>query len=410
MGNPSGWLWNRTWGRALVSRRKSRLMEGMVDLDGDVSSIRQVHGVKSLIVAVSYRNVKGPRNQTIAPLRSLKDARKIMRLLMLSGCTGDDIILLTDEQYQGSSGLPTIPNFKKALEGIGSKIHPDDVFVFYFVGHGRVVQHPQKDPNMPKEESLALIHEDLSLDRFSMLFAEELFYELDVSFDPRVRILNIFDCCNSAGVTDFLSHSGSFHQERSMVAVAACQGSELAYEYGFGGVFTQALSRAVSKYDDEREARAKQEEVNILDVPSYMLAHVYNGMLLWMFTKGYSSGKVRPADVHGPSLLSPTQEMSCVWTENTQPAAFPWVLSRHSYLVVLGPPEIDIYRETLIKKRMLKDSRSVSSFRSSLARKHESKNKSRSVSSQHTSRSFKVTSKPVTHSFIPPSAIGLHRD
>lgn len=340
MADPFTTLWDSTVGNLKYLWRQHRVVNRIIHADpkGVNRNSEQIGKVHGLIVNLTYSRTKtAKKGKPVQKLKTDTDVHEFEKLLANAGV--DDVTVVTDKLtpglgiYDRNAGHPTVDNVLQELHGIGQRCQPNDMFIFFFAGHAwristkgnteeALALYRPKMTNDPREENL--------VGRDSMLYATKLFSAINSFFHEKVRVTMLLDCCHSAGLAGYAA-SNLVSPNRELVAIAACQPSEQAWESWQGGVFTCALIEAVERIDSMRDQRLHEHNMY---TPSYTVAHVYNWMIKWMFKKGYSKGK---GDV------TRKQELSLIWSDGTQPDIFPWALSRHGYQITfnLGDAPVD---------------------------------------------------------------------
>jgi hypothetical protein len=117
----------------------------------------------------------------------------------------NDFTILTSSSSTGSSvpsepedKRPTHANIKKAFDEIYKKANPGDVFVFYFAGHGALLDATPNSPNYGREKDRCLMTSDYCL-RNPAIRGWELNEWLYQFNDKNVRVVVLLDSCYSGG-------------------------------------------------------------------------------------------------------------------------------------------------------------------------------------------------------------------
>jgi hypothetical protein len=147
----------------------------------------------------------------------------------------DDAILLTDKEA-------TVPAVARALEAMAERVGPDDVFVFFYSGHGGVVtdETPEGDVELDgTDETLALLGGEMLDDEFAAYLNE---------IEANTAIVAL-DSCQSGGfardVIDRPGRIGLFSSDEDVL-------SDTAESVGAGGYLSYALREAVRGMADAK--------------------------------------------------------------------------------------------------------------------------------------------------------------
>jgi uncharacterized caspase-like protein len=191
------------------------------------------------------------------------------------------------ELYDGQA---TRENILEALDKLAETIRPEDVFLFYYAGHGSMVEN--KFYFIPTES--------VSLYQIDKLAEESLYAGLMQEKFKNIRALKqivIMDACQSGGSTEILAQRGAMEEKAlaqlsrsSGVHVLAAAGSEqFATELGnLGhGLFTYVILEALNGGAD---GAPKDGNVTIYELKAYLndqvpeLSKKYKGSTQWPYT------------------------------------------------------------------------------------------------------------------------------
>ena len=160
---------------------------------------------------------------------SVVDAKNMQLLLDKKGF---DINKLLNEQATSESIL-------KNINDAASRLDNDDLFVFFFSGHGDQVMDENGDENDNNDEALAAYDRRIIDDELPPLWAK---------FRPGMRILMISDTCNSGTIfRGQARRAEGFYLEAplqinaSLIHLAATHDSTNTPGAAEGSVFTNAL-------------------------------------------------------------------------------------------------------------------------------------------------------------------------
>lgn len=157
-----------------------------------------------------------------------EDAHTVAQALQTgAGMRPDDAVILTD-------GQATLANVQRAIREVGSRAGPDDLFVFFYSGHGGRVERsgPQITDPDAMDETLELFDAGITDDDFSSLLAE---------IDPGIAML-VLDACFSGGfskdVVSVPGRIGFFSSEEDVT-------SSVAAKFRAGGYLSHFMADAV---------------------------------------------------------------------------------------------------------------------------------------------------------------------
>jgi len=158
----------------------------------------------------------------------------------------------------------------KKLDELASIIHPEDVFIFYYAGHGSMVDN--KFYFIPTESSRLYEVTALTKDAIEASILQEKFRSIQA-----LKQLIIMDACQSGGSVELLATRGASEEKaiaqlsRSAgIHVMASAGSEqFATEFNeLGhGLFTYVLIRALQ---GEADGAPKDGKVTIYELKSFI--------------------------------------------------------------------------------------------------------------------------------------------
>jgi len=177
------------------------------------------------------------------------DARMIGRALALGGRMRDgDAVTLVDRQATGA-------NVRRAIAEIGRRAGPDDLFVFFFSGHGDRVQRAGRQAADPDgfDETISLYDGDVSDDEMNTLLAP-----------VPGAVLLILDSCFSGGFSkDVISsprRMGLFSSEEDVT-------SGVADKFRAGGYLSKFFADAVG---ERRADKDRDGAITALELSQYL--------------------------------------------------------------------------------------------------------------------------------------------
>lgn len=191
------------------------------------------------------------------------------------------------ELYDGQA---TRENILEVLDKLAETVRPEDVFLFYYAGHG----------SMMENKFFFIPTESVSLYQLDRLNEESLYAGLiQEKFKniPALKQIVIMDACQSGGSTEILAQRGAMEEKAlaqlsrsSGVHVLAAAGSEqFATELGnLGhGLFTYVILEALNGGAD---GAPKDGNVTIYELKAYLndqvpeLSKKYKGSTQWPYT------------------------------------------------------------------------------------------------------------------------------
>jgi uncharacterized caspase-like protein len=164
----------------------------------------------------------------------------------------------------------TRPHILRTLDDLAAKVSPEDVFIFYYAGHGSMVDN--RFYFIPTESSRLYDAASLSKDALEASLLQEKFTRIKA-----LKQLIIMDACQSGGSVELLATRGASEEKaiaqlsRSAgVHVMASAGSEqfaTEFESLGHGLFTYVLIKALRGAAD---GAPKDGKVTIYELKSYI--------------------------------------------------------------------------------------------------------------------------------------------
>lgn len=210
-------------------------MFGPTYVNSDYDCERGIENSKiyALVCALDYKG-------TSCELTCTYDGNNMQKLLKDIPNVADTKVLYDNQA--------TKKNAIQAIKQIATRCGPDDVFVFYYSGHGSHVQGGDSD-----DDALCFVGPNGELEAQYFMTDDEFAECLTSSMPQETRILILCDCCHSGTVGNFESPSW---QGREGISITACMDSETAGDIGTGGIFTHCMLLAIEKLN----ATNKQEK------------------------------------------------------------------------------------------------------------------------------------------------------
>ena len=215
----------------------------------------------AVVVGVAYGK-PGDEESGIHTLRNtLKDAKLFAEYL---GLPDKNIKALYDERSSTGSHLPTKENIFDALRKTFQQAKSDDIFWFYFSGHGLLIN--KKSYLAPQDVILGKISTFISVSEVRKLLAEEC--------KAKMKIL-VLDACQSGSAKriEIVQDNDSVNDlpdpkilEKNIVTLAACGVNQSAWEVeDMGGLFTYYLISGLNGVSQDKSA-----SITIKDVELYV--------------------------------------------------------------------------------------------------------------------------------------------
>ena len=210
----------------------------------------------------------------ITPLKgAVSDAMALRDMLVkYAGFPSDNIFCLTSDNR---ASLPNLGNIVTKLDYIASKAKPGDVFLFFFAGHGVVLN----------EQNYLLAYESdirpLLLPKTGLSVEELSDYLAKIQSGNTILLLDACRNSPNAGRGDednrmTESFAKSVSSMKFSATIYACDTGQRAYEYPGRkrGFFSIALEEALSGKADEDDYGRKDGKVTLKEVGAYLAGEV----------------------------------------------------------------------------------------------------------------------------------------
>lgn len=218
-------------------------------------------GIQAHVMVVgidTYKNSKYNLNYAVADANSFKESIK-------NGVTG---ITSKVNMYEVKNDQAVRANIIAKFTKIASTANPQDIFIFYYAGHGVVSQDDAKEFYLVPHDVTQLYGDDGALKQKG-ISAKEL--KQISSGIPAQKQLFILDACQSAGALTSVAFRGAA-EEKAIAQLARSTGThwltasgseQFATEFDeLGhGVFTYALLEALSGKADSGDKRITVNEI-----------------------------------------------------------------------------------------------------------------------------------------------------
>jgi len=194
--------------------------------------------VYMLICALDYKN-------TPYPLTCSLDGQNMYELARQCGV--QNVTCMWNEQCTKEAVIARI-------KLIGSRVGPDDYFIFYYAGHGEGVQcgHGHSDERDGVDEAFVFVDQYGQIDPDRTFLLDDEFSEvLSASLRSKgVRVLIITDCCHSDTIADLESDVWC---DQEVLSIAGCKDFQTSGDTGQGGIFTHSMLLAIERLQHEGE-------------------------------------------------------------------------------------------------------------------------------------------------------------
>jgi hypothetical protein len=189
----------------------------------------------------------------------------------------------------------TKENVLATIAAIGQRCEPDDMFVWYYTGHGDSMPDQDGDEHDGKDEAFCLVAADGQCNYGTYLRDDDFSDALISALPTETRVIVLSDSCHSGTILDL----GKPHwNEREAISIAGCRDEQTSAGTGKGGMFSHSMLLAVHDFSAG-------------DVPEkdYTIAHLYNQILY--------------EDDH---TFHSEQEITLQCSARTAPNTMPWPL------------------------------------------------------------------------------------
>ncbi|MGC3947460.1 MAG: caspase family protein [Chryseolinea sp.] len=237
-----------------------------IESDPQTVSYFSEHATKSSTCYILAVGINQYRNNKLSLNYAKSDAQSFAELM--KGRSGElfrnvELISLYDTEATRSRILTT-------MEELAGRINPEDVFVFYYAGHGSMVDN--RFYFIPTETSRLYDERALNKEAIEAILLQEKFRQIKA-----LKQLIIMDACQSGGSVELLATRGAGEEKaiaqlsRSAgIHVMASAGSEqFASEFASlgHGLFTSVLIRAL---EGEADGAPKDGKVTIYELKSFI--------------------------------------------------------------------------------------------------------------------------------------------
>lgn len=180
----------------------------------------------------------------------------------------------------------TRAGIRQAIEIVGNKCEEDDIFIFYYTGHGDRLADDDGDEESGYDSAMCLLGPDGNTEPRDRVWMrdDEFVDTLQDKVPPTVKILVIVDCCHSGTLLDVTKPTWN---DNGYIAcsLSGCQDKQTSAGTGKGGMFSRAITTAVQRQLTESE-------------PHYSVGALYN-KVLEEYNKHKSQGHTQTITIHG---------------------------------------------------------------------------------------------------------------
>lgn len=229
-------------------------------LEGEGGSLKVLGGkVMVCIVALDYTGF-GAEQHRIPALSCSADGKRFAKLARESGA---EVREFYDNRKMKRRSV-CFPSKEVVLDEwrrIGSEMEDDDVFVFFFAGHGYRSSIAECAGGDEARDDVMLFTDQAG--NPVGLRDDDVARVLADAFAPAAHILFITDCCHCGTVCDL---SRKNLRGRPIVHMAAVKDSQSAQDLGDGGAFTCALLETIEAMSSKSAVAAGSRDYSVTEV------------------------------------------------------------------------------------------------------------------------------------------------
>jgi len=238
---------------------------------------RGIGQTRMLINALDYKKTANPLTCTI-------DAGNIKKLAEV--CRVSDLQVMLNEEC-------TKESVEKKIKDIGSRCTSEDVFVYYYSGHGTNILDKSGDEADGKDEAFCFVTPDGQISLESCMIDDDFAKIITTAIPQECLVVVLTDCCHSGTMCDF---DNAEWKGRSAVSIAGCLDSQTSGDIGKGGIFSHSMLLAIEK-------------------------------LLRAGDTHFSVGKLFNATLHeDDTIFNSAQDITMQWSDSVKPEAVKWPL------------------------------------------------------------------------------------
>lgn len=227
--------------------------------------MRQLGGKVHVCIAAYDYTSAGAWQHHIPSLTCSADGRRFAKLARDSGAQVKEFYD-SRKMRRKSAGFPTKETIVKEWCRIGAEMDDDDVFVFFFAGHGfQTATQTASDVKEGRDETRDDVMLFTDTEGKPVCFQDdEVARILADHFAPSAHILFVTDCCHCGTICDL---SRKNLKGRPIVHMAAVKDSQSAKDLGDGGAFTCALVETIEQLSSKKSVAAMtSRDISVTDV------------------------------------------------------------------------------------------------------------------------------------------------
>lgn len=204
-----------------------------------------------MIVSFDYEPANyrvSPEQAGFTPLSGTADGVNMAKLARAANAKTFEYY---DKSMKNSLGHPDKAVVVSKLKEIGSQLGEDDMFVFFFSGHGCATESENDDEIAGNESGATELCICDQSGTYNPLKDSEIAEILKDDFNAETDILFITDCCQSGTVCNLADPEFG---DRPICHIAAVKDSQFALDWGGGGALTTSLVEALEDIMQEEDA------------------------------------------------------------------------------------------------------------------------------------------------------------
>jgi len=206
-----------------------------------------------LIVSLDYKY------DPTLELTGIVDGQNIEKMARAAGV--EDIVVLFDNIDFKESKFPLKNNIRRAMKEMGSRCGPNDLFFFFYSGHGLNVPDDDGDEADGEDEAFATPDKSGELNIDHVLIDDDFARYLDKLIPVETRILVVTDCCHSGSICDI----DSFNYKHEIIQMSSADDSETSLDMSTfgreGGVLTCSIGDTIKELN-----RQQKKDISVADI------------------------------------------------------------------------------------------------------------------------------------------------
>lgn len=198
-------------------------------------AVRETH---VLIVSLDYKY------DPTLELTGIVDGQNIEKMARAAGVK--DITVLFDNVDFKDGGFPLKNNIRRELKTIGQRCGENDLFFFFFSGHGLNVPDEDGDEADGEDEAFATPDKAGELNIDHVVIDDDFAKWLDRFIPKHTRILVVTDCCHSGSICDI----DSYNYKHEIIQMSSADDSQTSLDMSTfgreGGVLTCSITDTIN--------------------------------------------------------------------------------------------------------------------------------------------------------------------